>query len=258
MQFLFLDETTSEPVKRLGRIVALTGVVLPVSGYTLARSHFYDSFRERRTEGGLTVDLAPTELHGRKLLPDATDDEKIAALDKVADLVLEHGFGIYRFGYVESKHLRRFFNSDDVAYALSWADMVSGVQPELQAGALIPVADTGNPHLAEHMSRYIKNLDVLRAAGFGRSLSIDATENIIGEVFFGHSEYSVFVQVADIVSYLLLQRDMRRVGWPISQFKGRVLAVADRLVPAIRAERVANAHMQGSAMIIGELAPPSS
>ena len=256
MQFLFMDETTSEPVKGLGRIVAITGVVLPVARYAQARSRFYESFRDRRTEGGLTVDLAPIELHGRKLLPDATDDEKIAALNKVADLVLEHEFGIYRFGYVDNQSLQAFFKSKDIAYALSWADMVAGVQPELRAGPLVPVADSGNPQLAEHMSRFIRNTDVLREAGFGKSLSIEATENIIGEVFFGDSKYSVFVQVSDIVSYLLLQRDMRQVGWPITQFKARVLAVADRLVPAIRAQRVANAQMQGSAMIMQELAPP--
>jgi hypothetical protein len=253
MQFLFMDEATSEPVGGLGRIVAITGVLVPIARYTQARSRFYDSFRARRTEGGLTVDLAPVELHGRKLLPDATDDEKIRALNRVADLVLEYGFGIYRFGYVEHKNLESFFNSKDVAYALSWADMVAGVEPELREGPLIPIADTGNTRLAEHMSRFIKNMDVLREAGFGGSLSINATENIIGEVFFGDSKYSVFVQVADIVSYLLLQRDMRRVGWPITAFKQRVLDVADRLVPAIRVERVAKAQMQGSAMILQDL-----
>jgi hypothetical protein len=256
MQLLFMDETASEPVKGLSRIVAVTGVVLPVTRYAQARSRFYQSFRGRRTEGGLTVDLAPIELHGRKLLPDATDDEKIAALNRVADVVLEYELGIYRFGYVDHKNLKRFFNSDDVAYALSWADLVSAVQPELRDGPLIPVADTGNPQLAEHMSRFIRNIDVLREAGFGGSLSINATENIIGEVFFGDSKYSVFVQVADIVSYLLLQRDMRRVGWPISQFKERVLVVADRLVSAIRAERIAQAQMQGSTMVLQDLRPP--
>lgn len=256
MQFLFMDEATSEPIPGVGRLAIVTGVVIPLSQYGPARTRFYTDFGDRRTANGITVDLAPLELHGRRLLPGAPDDEKIAALNKVTDIALDLDFAIYRFGYVDSASLRATFNSDDVALGLSWLDLLFAVQCELRKGPLMPIADGGNPRLAEHMTRSVRNMDVLREGGHGPNLSIRDTENIIGEVFFGDSKYSAFVQVADIVSYLLLQRDMRRLGWPTTPFKERVLSVADRLIPAIRSERIARARMQGSVMVMEPLDGP--
>jgi len=247
MKLLFIDEATSEPLKGVGKIAVLTGIVVPLRDYVSARSKFYQSLGRPKTGANVTIDLAPIELHGRKLLPLATDDEKIAALTKVVDLVLQYEFAIYRFGYVIDRTFARRFKRDDAAYSLSWADLIGAVQPEFADGPIIPIADAGNPALAEHMSGFIRGLDVIREAGFGPSLSVQATENIIGEVFFGDSKYSVFVQVADIVSYLLLQRDMRHLGWATTPFKDRVLQVADRLVSAIRGARLA--QMQGSNMV---------
>lgn len=250
---LFIDETTSEPVQSGRRLVALTGVAISVEKYGIVRTQFYNKFRQQRTEGGLTVNLSPLELHGRKLLPGATDDERIAALNEVANLVLEHDLGIYRFGYLTSDSLVKFFGDKDIAYLLSWADLVGSLQSELKNGPLIPIADSGNPRLADHMSRFIKNIDVMREGGLGHSLSVQGTENIIGEVFFGESKYSVFVQMADICSYLLLKRDMQKLGWQVSEFNQRVLEVAERLLPVLRDGRIADAQMQGSVMSFAEL-----
>jgi hypothetical protein len=53
-------------------------------------------------------------------------------------------------------------------------------------------------------------MDLMRAAGMDKIMSIKNTENILGEVFYSDSKYSVFTQMVDIVAYLRNVTDCAR------------------------------------------------
>jgi hypothetical protein len=88
-------------------------------------------------------------------------------------------------------------------------------------------------NMVRKFSQLIKGMDVIRAAGHEQSISLKHSENILGEVFYADSQYSVFTQVADLVSWLRQLADISREGKELTSYKKRLLMISEKLEPAI-------------------------
>jgi hypothetical protein len=91
--------------------------------------------------------------------------------------------------------------------------------------------DGFNDHTRLRFSGMIKSADVFRAAG--QPVSLENSENIIGEVFYADSKYSIFTQIVDNASYLRHVTDWAREGKPLTGFKSQLAEISQRLGPAI-------------------------
>jgi hypothetical protein len=120
---------------------------------------------------------------------------------------------------------------------------------------IIPVMDSGNQGIEETLPRLVKLRDFMRVVVPGGIERADPTQNLVGEIFFADSKHSMFIQLADISSYLRLQRDAINAGQPASEFKASLASIGDELGPATAAEIVGDFKKQGSTWTIAPFQP---
>ena len=98
---------------------------------------------------------------------------------------------------------------------------------------IIPVMDGFDKNMVRKFSQLVKGMDVMRAAGHKQSISLKHSENILGEVFYADSFYSIFTQVADLISGLRQLSDISREVKELTDYKKMLLMISEKLEPAI-------------------------
>jgi hypothetical protein len=271
VNLLFIDESTSARFEDGTKIVALTGILVPAAKYDAVRTRLYESFspqvdlsgyvreeadgtRYRVAEGWTVRDLPP-ELHGVKLLPEADDDRKLDACRRVVATIVEFELRVYRVALRLTRSTWNTFDSDAQRYAACWSFLLDHLEPVLREEMIIPVMDSGNRGIEETLPRLVKLRDFVRVVVPGGIERADPTQNLVGEIFFADSKHSMFIQLADIASYLRLQRDAIDAGQPASEFKTSLASIGDELGPATAAEIVRDLMKQGSTWAIAPLQP---
>lgn len=214
--FLFMDESYGDKTQ----ISSLTGILVSVSRYAQIRSDFYKIIMPyiKSKEGGFH--LGPIELHGKAFLPDASDQEKVEVYGKVIKLVAKHKLKIYRVGYYITKGLAKQFQGDSRLLNLCWFGLMAKVQDTLQKHFVIPVMDGLDMSIAKHFMATTKGAEVQDQVGL--NYRPDIKMNLTGEVLFTDSEHSIFIQMADLVSYIFSINDLVREGFTVSSFKDKV------------------------------------
>ena len=235
--FLFMDESKGTETG----IVALTGILVPLDRYNDLRMRFYELMLWAIEPAEQTVKIGPLELHGNSFLSwheGADDDLKLRLLADVASLVVDERVAVYRVGYHRQKRLNTVLAGDVGYLSLCWNGMLTVLQPVYAAEHLIPVMDGLDLRAAQMFSQTVRTSDVMRAVGLEGSLSFGNTENILGEVFYSDSRYSIFTQVADIVSYLRHIGDKHAKGIVLSDFQQQLSDISELLKPMMAFEEI--------------------
>jgi hypothetical protein len=239
ISFLFLDECQSEPLDSLGtRISSLTGLLIPAERYAGLRDQFYSALTWSTQPSEGVVKVNPPELHGRDLLRGESDERKLAVLQRVVELVVDGQVIVYRVGYYVTPRLKQAFSTDKRLLGICWFGILAQLQPVLAERGIVPIMDMADRELARILSTPIRTMDVMRARGHADNLSLLHTENLFGEVYYADSRYSAFMQVADLVSYLLHSADMHREGKDLSDFRRMMVALSDALHPAVSYDQI--------------------
>ena len=140
-------------------------------------------------------------MHG-KLLPGTTDQEKIANVSAIVDLVVRNRLKVYRVGYYITDDLQAVFTANRWMIGTCWGSLLHVLEPVMARQVLIPVMDGFDPNMVRSFSSTVRWCNVMHAAGRGQIVSINHIQKLLGEVVYASSEYSVFTQVVDIVAYL--------------------------------------------------------
>ena len=119
-----------------------------------------------------------------------------------------------------------------------WLGILNTLKPKIEKEMIIPVMDGFNNNMVRKFSQLVKSMDVMRAAGHGQSVSIKHSENILGEVFYADSQYSIFTQVVDIVSWLRQLSDISHDGKELTSYKQELLSIAEKLNPLLACDGV--------------------
>lgn len=233
VNFLFLDECICNETA----IASLTGLLIPVDKYSAIRASFYETLDWAIKPAESTMGFPP-ELHGCEFLRGESDDRKLQQFAQVVGLLRKHDLRVFRVGYYQTAKAKNFLKTRDDFIGLCWFGMISVCQPYFVDQKIIPIMDGFNDHTRLRFSGMIKSMDVFRASGLAAGISIDNSENIVGEVFYADSTYSVFTQIVDILSYLRHVSDWVREGKPLTDFKSQLAEISKRLEPAIAYESV--------------------
>lgn len=233
LNFLFMDECYSKDTA----ISSLTGLLVPAHNYPDLRIKFYDTLQWAIRPEEHVVS-SPPELHTNAFLSGHDDIVKLQNLEHIVEMVVSNQLRIYRVGYYVTKETASLFRGDKQLMAVCWFRMIAMLQPEFESDILVPVMDGFNTQNVLTFSGMIKSVDVVRAAGLESSLSFNNTQNILGEVFYADSKFSIFTQVADVVSYLRHVTDWAREGLTMTDFKKQLLRIADNLTPALVREEI--------------------
>jgi hypothetical protein len=233
--FLFMDETQSDE-KLKPRISALTGLVVPIRQYLELRTQFYAALHHYVVPKPGHIAM-PAEMHG-KLLPGTSDEEKIANVAAIVKLVISNRLKVYRIGYYITDDLQAATPGDQWMLGTSWGSMLHVLEPVLAGQMLIPVMDGFDLNMVRSFSSTVRWCNVMHAAGSGRNVSINHSQQLLSEVVYTSSEYSVFTQVVDVLAYLRKITDMKNDGWPLPPFKASLFALAQKLAPVMAEEHI--------------------
>ena len=238
-----MDDSFSEDT----RISSITGVLVPFNLYAETRSKFYEIVPREEgilPDGKKFINIQPPELHGSDFLtnfPDADDSLRFKTFDGIVDLINSQQLEIYRVGYYITEDVKSLFDkfsSDPKLQGLCWFSIISILESKLADEIIVPVMDGFSPSSVRAFSEIVKNMDFMRAAGWENIMSLKNTENIFGEVLYSDSKYSIFIQIADLVSYLRHVADFSREGLELTSFKQQLLHISEKLSPSIEVENI--------------------
>lgn len=231
---LFLDESCSKPIDNNKTIISsLTGVLVPIHRYAELRTEFYNLLEWSIKPEPNTINMDVPELHWRKLLTGEEDEKKINILEGVVALVLINQLEVYRCGYYVTQKIQKTFKNDKQMLGTLWLELLESLKPKIENEMIIPVMDGFDKNMVRKFSQLVKGMDVMRAAGHKQSISLKHSENILGEVFYADSYYSIFTQVADLISGLRQLSDISREGKELTDYKKMLLMISEKLEPAI-------------------------
>jgi hypothetical protein len=233
--FLFIDDSYNEETDF--PLSSLTGLLVPASNYRGVRAAFYEVIGEK------TKVLNPNlpELHFQDFMPHLKDEEKFQILRSLVRLVISEKLQVLRVGYYVTEFLRETFKGDRNLIGLCWMGLMSALGPILQQRLVVPVLDAGFNEsfqpIVRQFSSLGRNTDLMRAAGLEKMISLPKSENL-GEVVYGDSRYSAFIQLTDTVAGLRrVSETVRETGrQPRSEYKVHLLEISKEIEPAILEE----------------------
>jgi hypothetical protein len=246
--FLFIDECMYEQLD----LAALTGVLVPVDRYAAVRDAMCR----------LAVDVQPSppnvipgviEFHARALLSDVEDlhgdqidSVRLSVLQRVVDLLSEYQLSICRVTYLNRKEIAALMPLDPKLYGITFFGIQAWLQEVMVDTLVIPVMDgvpaTGGiesqrraprvePMLIRAFAGSVRSTHHFRQfPNVADSLSIANAHNL-GEPVFADSAHSVLLQVVDLVSHMLLQRERAEYESQsvLSNYRREVLSIATKI-----------------------------
>lgn len=240
LNFVFMDESYSP----LTRISSLTGLVVPVEAYPSIRSDLYDSLKWAIQPESNIVDSSP-ELHGSNFLRNKSDDFKLEVFKNIVNVARKYRLRIYRVGYFITRDITACFANDNKLIGTCWFSLLSMMEPLLKTEMIIPVMDGLDSNVVRYFSPMIKRSNEMMSAGPGESLSLHYIHNVLGEVFYADSKYSVFTQVTDLVAYLRGASDLVALGKPLTTYKTQLSEISESIKDCIEWEELVSLILDG-------------
>lgn len=250
--FLFLDECMYKNLD----LAALTGILVPADRYAAVRDAMCQ----------LVADVQPSqpneipgiiEFHARELLNDVAhlhgdqiDSVRLSVLQRAVDVVSEHQLSICRVTYLNRTEIAALMPGDPKLYGLTFFGMQSWLQSAMADSLVIPVMDgvpaTGGmkipypaprvePILIRSFAGNVRRIHHVRQYPcVANNLSIVNAHNL-GEPVFGDSAHSVLLQLVDLLSHMLLQRERAEFEdeSKLSDYRRKILEVANRIPPEL-------------------------
>ncbi len=241
LNFLFMDESYNKATSP--HISSMTGLLIPLDRYPALRSAFYEILRLKTEPNEGVLDVSVPELRFADFLREEDDEVKLEVLRSLANMIVGYQVEIFRVGYYITKRIRRTFERDKHLIGLCWLGILSSLQPRLESEMVIPIMDAGfdrnMKQMTKQFSGLMKTVDVMRETGRGESIGFAHSKNVL-DVFYAGSEYSIFTQLADIVSGLrriaeTARQDQRLISSP---FKKQLLPISNHLMNAPMHEEI--------------------
>ena len=249
--FLFIDDTFDECLD----LAALTGVLISSEDYLYVRNKMSNLIFHYSNSDEKIIN-PPIEFHGSKLMPNLDNSEqsdqiRLDICKNIALLANESVLAIFRVGYNNRTEISHGMKIDNKLYDLNFSNLLCMIAPFSQDYVIFPVMDTV-PSAHTRRTKNLEHKKLLQAfAGMIRfthhvrngvgdeAISIPNIENI-AEPVYADSASNTFIQLADVISYLLLQKQRMEThgGVRTSNFKRSVYDIANLLDKRIFCDEV--------------------
>ena len=252
---LFLDESTNERVRP--SIASMTGLLLPVEKYDQLRLGLYQLHPELQSDTSRPATTTPSELHGRDLLRDQKDEDRLEVLHGLVELLGSIDLEVARVGYFMTDAMKETFGD---GYSLAFFGLMTALAPLTSERFVIPIHDAGFNEsfgaTARALSKNAKIQDVLRSNGIGVGYVGGQAANL-SEIVHAESLFSAPLQGVDLVSSLRSLFDARRVDAELSltPHKEAWLAIAERLTGRMVVDALVAMSFNGDIQGPPEFAP---
>lgn len=239
--FAFFDESVNQALDT----ASLTAVLVPSEKYVQVRDAVLRIAFEVQAAPPNTVPL-PIELHGSEMLKrveGVSDDDRILVFEKLVNVVVSNQLEVVSVGYTNWSELGFLRQHDDKLHSLNFFGILTGLQPVLAEGLVVPVVDglpggildaerertrssPIEPSIFRAFIASVHHHQHLRTVRPGM-LSIAHYEHLV-EPTFSDSAHSPLLQLADVMSYLLMVQDVAERFVPTG-FKARLAPIAAKL-----------------------------
>lgn len=98
---------------------------------------------------------------------------------------------------------------------------------------VIPIMDGLDPKISKIFSQFIKQLEIARQITSNNNLMIKNSKNIYGEVFYADSKFSIFIQLVDMISYMLHCNDYKSFEKNYGIFKSKIIEITEKIRPEL-------------------------
>jgi hypothetical protein len=222
----------------------LTGVLVPLESYGTVRDEMCRLVWDVLSpEPGVVP--APIELHGRNLLPELAgqpqaeaDKARLSVLARVTSIVNTYRLRVLRVAYLNRTEIAALMKRDSKLYGLNFFGVQAGLQDMMAETLVVPVMDgvpssapsakkapAIDPSLIRAFAANVRWIHHVRQHALAKdSISVRNSENL-AEPLFGDSSHATLLQLADLVSYLLLQVDRDELETPTVESEYRKAVV---------------------------------
>lgn len=231
MKFLFMDETYMARRAR-GSATSLTGLLVPAASHARVRDRFQALLKPVGATDGQTLNR-PIDVHAADLFKDlgVGDEVRLAFLNGVAQLCLDHEFKIYRIGYYNDAGLPAGLDSEKALLGLCFVSMLWTLGDELRAGMIWPIMERdGSAEQDNRFAGQVRSIDYYTAHLGSGAMSVD-NQNL-GELFYS-TKHSAYGALVDCVAYLRHVTHLETSGVPLSPFKRELASISSRFTPII-------------------------
>lgn len=233
-QFIFIDDSFNEDTK----YSSLTGILIPLDKFEKIRDDFYFRILNQFIIlGDSSFNLTPVILHGKELLKGTAyqdnDEKKIEIFQIVTDIINDNSIKVYRLGWLKDKSVEIYKGLDSKLIGIIFPKFIELIDKDIQGIKVIPIMDGLDIKTSKIFSQFIKSLEILRRTMGKTNLLIKNSENIYGEVFYADSKFSIFIQLVDMISYMLHCSDYKSFDKTYSDFKGKIIEVTEKIKPEL-------------------------
>lgn len=244
IKFLFMDDSISPIIRDSdgAKISSLTGIVLSPEQVVSTRDSFLKTisplFIKKNAKGKtIEIDLIP-EIHGSDMLRSENREQRLNMFNAISKLPSKHNFSIYRVGYFITRESKKLFQGDVKNISSCWMALYPQIINDYKRNYIVPIMDMSSKSDYDKFSGQIQHLNVMRTAGLGDSIGINNTENLLGEVFFADSQFSIITQVVDVISYIRCINDQKEERLSLSNFKNEIYECNSNLKSKIKSDVV--------------------
>jgi hypothetical protein len=242
--FAFLDESVCEEIN----IASLIALLIPEKKMNLILEDFYkiikkiiDTFPQEE-DGGHLLYHTPV-LHANSLLKDKskdnplldlsniTDDFRINIFKEIIQIVEKYELLILRVGYNNLNEFKKRRSYDKNLYQFNWMGISYYLDKSKLFEKVICVMDGTNQEMVNILSTWI--YDSKGMAYFypfmQKSMAITNPNKFQGNVFYTPAKYCEYLQIVDIVAYVLHKKDFKTITNRSNDFIDQIVALAPKI-----------------------------
>ena len=219
---IYIDESISDKAS----LATLTALFIPVrklKRITVAYYNVIAKILEKlpKTKNGSRIVYPPIVLHANTFLQNSKenrgidfsniieDDFRIELLSDILKIVVSNRLKIVRLGYNNYNEIKKSIFKDEKMYSTNWLNLSRNIDRCAKINKALCIMEGDNMDMINKFSKFLSIAksrfylypDIAKSSVFSNS------KKFIGNVFYVPAQYCEYLQIVDIVSYVLHKRD---------------------------------------------------
>ena len=159
------------------------------------------------------------------------DDFRIETFNNIIDIVLKHRIRIVRLGYNNYDELKRKNYKDEQMYNLIWIGLSSYIDRSYRIKKAICIMEGNSSGMISAFSTFLSGAKMFSYVypDVEKSSVFSDSKKFIGNVFYVPARYCEYLQIVDIISYILHKKDFVDITNESSDFSKKIYHLSRRL-----------------------------
>jgi len=261
LTWVFIDDSFNNDAG----LATLTSIFIPQRKMESITIDFYkilsqiiDKFPKKNAHSRI-IYSAPV-LHGDSLLKNGKkenstldfsnidDDFRIKIFNDIIDLVIKHKLRIVRLGYNNYDELSKMNFKQNQMDNLNWIGLSTYIDRSLKIKKAVCVMEGNNDKMIHALSAWLSSAketsylypDLEKSSAFKNS------KKFIGNVFYVNARYCEYLQIADVIGYILHKKDYIDITGNRSDFSKRIYELQPRLEKNIESNELNRLSINGA------------